>query len=87
MTGLSSIFGPIMLTCQEHKILLTEYIPWAIKCGRNCHDLMSIYYEKHFEKDINIFRKEINFTPFKKNNFQDSQQDNEWIEYIPKKKN
>jgi ubiquinone biosynthesis protein Coq4 len=33
------------------------YLPWAARTGLRCADLVSIYYEKHFEEDLDELRR------------------------------
>jgi ubiquinone biosynthesis protein COQ4 len=27
----------------------STYLPWALRAGTRCHDLMNVYYEHHFQ--------------------------------------
>ena len=42
---------------------LTTYLPWAIRCGRNANFLMAVYWEKHWEKNLDELRAELNIEP------------------------
>jgi len=64
MTALSAFLGPLRLSCRDSRILSVELIPWAWRCGTNCKPLMSIFYEEHFDQDLDEFRKELHFEPF-----------------------
>ena len=35
-------------------------MPWAIRCGMQAKFLMSVYFEKHFERNVSDLRKELN---------------------------
>jgi len=64
MTAASAVFGSGKLTWREKYILISEMIPWALKCGKNTVFLMNVWYEKHFEEDLDAFRTQLNFIPF-----------------------
>ena len=64
LCAISSFFGPLRLSWSDLYHLNTQLIPWAIRSSSKCKDLMNVYYEHHFEKDLNEFRKELNFEPF-----------------------
>jgi len=63
MTALSSLVGPLGLEFKDRAILRSQLIPWAIRCGTRCSNLMNIYYEKHFEEDLETFRAFLKFEP------------------------
>lgn len=60
MCALAAFFAPLRLTESERMFLREELIPWALYAGYTSKFFLNIYFEKHFEKDINEFRKEIN---------------------------
>eukprot|EP01117_Protostelium_nocturnum_P017399 TRINITY_DN7085_c1_g1_i1.p1 TRINITY_DN7085_c1_g1~~TRINITY_DN7085_c1_g1_i1.p1 ORF type:complete len:268 (+),score=106.84 TRINITY_DN7085_c1_g1_i1:136-939(+) len=64
--ALSAIVGPIRLPLSEKIEIARDYIPWAIRSSRNSKNLMNVYYEHHFEKNLDEFRRELNFEPFRK---------------------
>lgn len=35
-------------------------MPWAIRCGKQAKFLMSVYFEKHWERNVSDLRKELN---------------------------
>lgn len=37
-----------------------HYLPWAIRTGRTMRPLMSVYWEKRFEQNVDELRKELN---------------------------
>ena len=41
-------------------LLRQEIIPWALYAGYRSKFFLNVYFEKHFEKDIDEFRKELN---------------------------
>lgn len=54
---LSSVAGTIRLSRKNRKILVSEFVPWAISCGNNATDLMAIRYEDYLDQDIEKLRK------------------------------
>lgn len=57
MCFLSVVGGTIRLKPASRDLLLREYLPWALQAGSACSDLMCIYYEEHFHKDLAEVRK------------------------------
>ena len=58
--------APFKLKYEEVKVLQEDMFPWARRCalGLNVH-LMNVYYEKHFEEDLNEFCDKLGFVPYK----------------------
>ncbi|XP_057818498.1 ubiquinone biosynthesis protein COQ4 homolog, mitochondrial isoform X2 [Cryptomeria japonica] len=63
MCLLSIIGGSIRLKGKRREIFFKHYFPWAIRAGMNCTDIMSIYYEKHFDEDLEVVRKKWGILP------------------------
>ena len=63
MTGLAVLGGQTKLSTEDRQILWNSYLPWAAKTGLRCADLMSIYYEHHFEEDLQELRTRWRITP------------------------
>ena len=61
--GLSSLIGPLRLTWEERSILVRYYVPWALRSGTECEDLMLYPYEKKLDMDIDDVRAELNLEP------------------------
>jgi ubiquinone biosynthesis protein COQ4 len=61
MTVLSSIVGPALLKKEEKIKLFREFVPYAVDVGRSSKNLMTIYFEKYLEEDIDEFRNRIHF--------------------------
>ncbi|CAG8511345.1 10802_t:CDS:2 [Funneliformis caledonium] len=59
MTLLSSIFGPLKLSSKERERLFKKYVPWALQCGSQCKFLLNVYYEEHWNKNIDEMRNEL----------------------------
>lgn len=49
MTGLAVLGAQYRLQPDDRVVLQRHYLPWALRAGSRCGDLMSIYYERHFE--------------------------------------
>ena len=68
LTGLpvclmSGVLGPLRLSIVEQLALLNLYIPWAKENGKNSRNLITFYYEKNLNRDIDDIRKELNIKP------------------------
>ncbi|KAH7428028.1 hypothetical protein KP509_10G071900 [Ceratopteris richardii] len=63
MCFLSVVGGTIRLKPAKRDLLLRTYLPWAMKAGSSCDDLMCIYYEKHFHEDLNEVRNKWGIIP------------------------
>jgi ubiquinone biosynthesis protein Coq4 len=55
-------FSPGCVRRHRQKYLDT-YLAWAIRCGRNARLLMNVYFEKHWDKNLDDLRKELNVEP------------------------
>ena len=49
MTGLAAVGAQYRLKPEERAVLQQRFLPWALRAGTNCHDLMTLYYEHHIE--------------------------------------
>jgi len=49
MTGMAVVGAQFRLKLQDRLLLQQQFLPWALRAGNNCHDLMTIYYEHHME--------------------------------------
>lgn len=49
MTGMAVAGAQFRLKPDDRALLNTTYLPWALRAGMQCSDLMNVYYEKHFE--------------------------------------
>lgn len=49
MTGLAVAGAQYKLSAQDRQLLQQQYLPWALRAGSKCTDLMTPYYEKHFK--------------------------------------
>eukprot|EP00040_Diaphanoeca_grandis_P022653 m.122206 g.122206 ORF g.122206 m.122206 type:complete len:276 (-) comp28906_c1_seq2:1037-1864(-) len=63
MCYLSGVFGPLRLKPSEQLKMYTKYMPWAIETGRKSTFLLNVYYEKHFEDNLDELRASLDITP------------------------
>ncbi|TFK27457.1 ubiquinone biosynthesis protein COQ4, mitochondrial [Coprinopsis marcescibilis] len=59
MTGLAALFGPLRLTGPKRERLFSEAVPWALKCGSSARSLITVYWEKRWEQNIEDMKKEL----------------------------
>ena len=59
VAGLSAMFGPLRLNSTQQKRLVTEYVPWALRCGSTCKNLIGVYWEEKWEMDVDELKKEL----------------------------
>lgn len=52
MTGLAVLGAQFRLKAEDRALLQSQYLPWALRAGSQCKDLMSVYYERHFEVSL-----------------------------------
>ena len=58
-----AVAGPVRLGPVHRKRYFSVFLPWSIEQGFKAKFLMNIYYEKHWEDDIDELRKEMNIEP------------------------
>ncbi|KAL4195610.1 hypothetical protein AMTRI_Chr05g74160 [Amborella trichopoda] len=63
MCFLSAIGGPSTMSSKQRDLFLRHYFPWAVGAGMRCTDLMCVYYEKHFDKDLEEVRGKLGIVP------------------------
>ena len=49
MTGLAVLGAQYRLGPGDRELLQRHYLPWALRAGSRCADLLCIYYERHFQ--------------------------------------
>ncbi|WVO23672.1 ubiquinone biosynthesis protein COQ4, mitochondrial [Cryptococcus decagattii] len=54
---LSSIFGPLRL--QRKETWMRDWVPWALRTGREGRSLVTVYWEKRWEQGIGELRREL----------------------------
>ncbi|EOA24862.1 hypothetical protein CARUB_v10018152mg [Capsella rubella] len=63
MCMLSVIGGTVRFNEKQRSMFLKHYFPWALRAGRQCTDLMSVYYERHFSEDLEQVRRKWGIIP------------------------
>ena len=58
MTAVAAVFGPLRLNEQKRSRLFAEYVPWALKCGGTARSLITVYWEKRWEQDVEEMKRE-----------------------------
>lgn len=57
MTAMAVLAGEWRLKEVDRKELNKIYLPWAATAGSQAADLMTLYYEEYFDRDLNELRK------------------------------
>lgn len=63
MAGMAVAGAQFKLNTDDRQLLWQQYLPWAAQTGLRCADLMCIYYEKHFDEDLQELRARWRITP------------------------
>lgn len=63
MCMLSVIGGTVRFSDRQRALFFKHYFPWAIRAGRQCTDLMCVYYERHFDQDLEDVRRRWGIIP------------------------
>lgn len=63
MCFLSVVGGTARFSEKQRYIFFQHYFPWASRAGLRCTDLMCIYYEKHFDEDLDDVRRKWGIIP------------------------
>ena len=63
--ALAGLIGPMRLTYQERHLLRTVYLPWALRSGGNCRDLLGYDYVANMHKSLDEVRAELGLEKFK----------------------
>ncbi|TFK36679.1 ubiquinone biosynthesis protein COQ4, mitochondrial [Crucibulum laeve] len=59
MTAISAVFGPVRLTPQKRHRLISEYVPWALRCGGSAKSLITVYWEDRWGQNVEDIKKEL----------------------------
>ena len=59
MAGLGATFGHLRLTHAQRSRLFRDYVPWALKCGSSSRSLITVYWEKRWEQDVEELKREL----------------------------
>lgn len=63
MTAMAVVAGEWRLKQPDRRLFNTVFLPWALKAGAKSADLMTLYYEKHFDEDLEELRKRWRIEP------------------------
>ncbi|KAK0573373.1 hypothetical protein LWI29_007190 [Acer saccharum] len=63
MCLLSVIGGTARFTEKQRTLFFQHYFPWAVRAGTQSTDLMCLYYEKHFDEDLDDVRRKWGIVP------------------------
>ncbi|KAH8100874.1 coenzyme Q biosynthesis protein Coq4-domain-containing protein [Cristinia sonorae] len=58
MAGFAAAFGHLRLSSERRERLFREYVPWAMKCGTSAKSLITVYWEKRWEQDVEKIKEE-----------------------------
>ena len=56
---LSSIFGPFRLSAARRDTWIRDWVPWALRSGREGRNLVGVYWEKRWEQGLGDLRREL----------------------------
>ncbi|XP_047339438.1 ubiquinone biosynthesis protein COQ4 homolog, mitochondrial [Impatiens glandulifera] len=63
MCLMSVIGGSSRFSSKQRKVFYQHYFPWAVRAGMQSTDLMCIYYERHFDEDLDDVRRKWGIIP------------------------
>ncbi|CAD5183373.1 unnamed protein product [Musa acuminata subsp. malaccensis] len=63
MCALSVVGGSSWFSRKQRALFFQHYLPWAVKAGVACTDLMSVCYEKHFHENLEDVRRKWGIIP------------------------
>ncbi|XP_028318766.1 ubiquinone biosynthesis protein COQ4 homolog, mitochondrial [Gouania willdenowi] len=63
MCVLGALLGPLRLNASRLQTLLTSLGLWALQNGRNARCVLSVFYERRWEQNIEDLRRELNIEP------------------------
>ncbi|KAG8936076.1 Ubiquinone biosynthesis protein [Tulasnella sp. 418] len=56
---ISAVFGPLRLDSAKRARLFSEFVPWAMRCGRSAKPLINVYWEERWKQDVVELKKEL----------------------------
>ncbi|KAJ7067318.1 putative COQ4 protein, responsible for restoring ubiquinone biosynthesis [Mycena amicta] len=59
LAAISALFGPLRLNATQLQRLVSEHIPWALRCGGTAQSLITVYWEKRWEQNVDEMKKEL----------------------------
>ncbi|KAL2180889.1 ubiquinone biosynthesis protein Coq4 [Thermothelomyces heterothallicus CBS 202.75] len=62
MTGFS-IFAAVTLKPRERRRFREIYLPWALRNGLRAKEVINVYWEEQFERDVDDLRRELGIEP------------------------
>jgi len=68
MCWLAGLFGSLRLGPKHSQLYLNRNLPWIIDNARKSKPLINVYFERHFNKPIDVLRAELNLTLLSVNN-------------------
>lgn len=63
MCFMSVIGGSARFNAKQRSLFFEHYFPWALRAGMNSTDLMCVYYERHFDEDLDEVRRKWGIIP------------------------
>ncbi|GAA0176696.1 hypothetical protein LIER_42109 [Lithospermum erythrorhizon] len=63
MALISFVGASVRFNGDRLKSFYTNHFPWAFKAGLQCTDLMSVYYERYFDEDLEEVRRKWGIIP------------------------
>ncbi|XP_077593123.1 ubiquinone biosynthesis protein COQ4 homolog, mitochondrial isoform X2 [Stigmatopora nigra] len=63
MCALGALLGPLRLNPSRLQALITSLGPWAVRNGQQARCVLSIFYEKRWEQNLEDLRRELNIQP------------------------
>lgn len=63
MCALSVLGGTARFNEKQRSLFFQHYLPWATQAGMRCTDLISVYYERHFDEDLEDVRRRWGIIP------------------------
>jgi ubiquinone biosynthesis protein COQ4 len=63
MTAMAVAAGEYRMKSEDRAKMNKIYLPWAVKAGAQAADLMTVYYEKHFDENLEELRKKWRIQP------------------------
>lgn len=64
MCLMSVVGGTARFSGKQRAMFFKHYFPWASRAGVQCTDLMCVYYERHFDEDLEDVRRRLGIIPF-----------------------
>ena len=58
MTGLAAVGAPFRLSAARRE-RVKQSIPWALRCGGNARSLITVYWERRWDQDIEELKQEL----------------------------